>query len=411
VPWKSRSWPIKLGRGDFFDSRFGNTTHDYVDYATSGTQATYSEGHEWPAAAFNHANVGGPFYTDKQWNDVEVHGLAMDGNIPGRSWYHYTGPAFLGTLGLGSQLLNGASYGASSTETLRDMAGPVIKSMSPTGSEAGLSQAIGELKRDGLPRLIGADVVESRARDFRSYGKEYLNTQFGWIPFVSDVHDLCHAVKDSHRILSQLQRDSGRVIRRRAELPGENFNADPVDEGSFYASPLAGDAWNVIARPTQSRIHRHRKRWVVAAYQYHMDPGTSLIGKFSRFNQQADRLLGVSLSPDVLWELAPWSWAVDWFSNTGNAVSALSDYLNWGPALRYAYVMETTVSTKEYYASGFEDAVGKSHAFRYTGNRVVKVRDPASPFVFRHVDGALTGQQQAIVAALGIANAPGAVRP
>lgn len=411
MTWKSRSETQKLGVMDFYDSRFGNTTHAYEHPTTTSTQVTYSEGHEWPAATLTHGNVGGPFYTDKLWVDTKVDHLAMDGNIPGRTWWHYTGPSFLGTLGLGNLYLNGPVYGASSIEVLQALAGPVVKNLSPTESEAGLSQALGELKREGLPRLIGGDVLESRARDFRSYGSEYLNVQFGWLPFVSDVHDLCHAVKDSHRILTQFKRDSGRVIRRRADLPVDETNGGLVDEGGFYAAPLNGDCWNVIYRPTKSRTSVHRKRWVVAAYQYYLDPGDSLIGKFTRFNQEADKLLGLSLSPEVLWELAPWSWAVDWFSNTGNSISALSDFINFGPALKYAYVMETTVSKKEYFAQGFEDALGNKHDFSTTSNRVVKTRDPVSPFTFRHVDGALTGQQLAIAAALGVTNVPGAVRP
>lgn len=252
--------------------------------------------------------------------------------------------------------------------------------------------------------------MQSRARDFRSYGSEYLNTQFGWLPFVRDVKDFGRAVKDSDRILKQFRQDSGRTIRRRADLKGESTST-VEDMGMFYAYPVNGDFWQTIQRPTTARTTVQRKRWVVACYSYYLDPGDSILGKAARFSQEADKLLGISLTPETLWELAPWSWAVDWFTNTGNAISVLSDYINYGPVLRYAYAMETTTSQKVLNAQGFVDRRGTIHNYNYTYNRQVKVREPASPFTFRNVNGSLSSQQLAIVAALGISNAPTTIRP
>lgn len=405
MPWKSRSKDFKFGDYYYLDARFGNTTPEVNTYKTTVSQTTYSEEHEWPGASLTNMNVGGPFYTEKHWVDIETDELDFMSGIPGRAYIKAKATAFLGTLGFGETVLGGVQYGPTADSTLTDLAGPIIKGMSPTASEANMAQAIGELRRDGLPRLIGADVLESRARDFRSYGDEYLNTEFGWLPFVSDIHDFAHAVKHHHKILQQFKRDSGRVIRRRANLPEDGWQLD-TDEGGFYASPLNGDFWQVINRPARSMITVRRKRWVVAAYSYYAATGDTILGKMGEFSQKADKLLGISLTPETLWELAPWSWAVDWFSNVGNNISMLSDMINFGPVLRYAYVMETTVAKRTYYAEGFIDAAGHAHSYFYRFNRTTKVRLPASPFTFANVSGPLTGQQQAIIAALGASHAP-----
>jgi hypothetical protein len=402
VAWKSRSNHDRVGVGDYFDSRFGNTTHDYFSFFQDGTQTTMSEEHPlWPELAGSGADIGGAFYTDRVWSEPTL----IDASFPKVGGISYNGPGTLGMLGLGLDSMNSPSMGGTSSEELRNLAGPVIKAMSPTESEAGLSQMIGELKRDGLPRLIGAEVMHSRARDFRSYGSEYLNYQFGWKPYVSDLQDFSRAVKGSHRILTQFRRDSGKLIRRRAELPAWSDTQD-ADVGTFYASPLNGNCWNQITAPTRRYTSIVKKRWVVAAYLYHLDPGDTAIGKFYRFNQQADRLLGASLSPELVWELAPWSWAVDWFSNTGNAVSQLSDYINYGPVLKYAYVMETVTSSRTYSGGPFETKSGRKVNLSCTYRRVVKTRESASPFVFANESGELNSQQLAILAALGVSKVP-----
>lgn len=407
MPWKSRSLRKKFGTGVLFDPRFGGST-DHIDFYNEGSQATYSEEHPlWPELSGSGTDVGGPFFTDKNWTDAGTDTLSWPAASLGFGSIRpaYTGPCCLGMLGYGqTTVLAGGAFEPTLSSELRDMAGPVIKNMSPTESEGNLSQMIGELRRDGVPKLA-SHVLQTRARDFRSYGKDYLNAEFGWKPFVSDLHDTVKAVKNQHTILQQFKRDSGKLIRRRATLPGWS-DAYQEDVGNHYAVPIIQNFWYQATRPTVAHTTIQKKRWVSAGYSYYLDPGYTAIGKFFRFNQEADKLLGLSLSPEVLWEVAPWSWLADWESNTGNTISTLSDYINYGPVLRYAYVMETVISSRIYIGSGFEDALNHKHDLTYTYHRVTKTREPASPFTFAKTDGELNPQQIAILAALGVSKVP-----
>jgi len=65
------------------------------------------------------------------------------------------------------------------TDNSLDTYGAVaIARVEPTNPAADLSQALGELYRDGIPSLPG--------RQDGNVGSEYLNLQFGWSPTISD---------------------------------------------------------------------------------------------------------------------------------------------------------------------------------------------------------------------------------
>jgi hypothetical protein len=115
----------------------------------------------------------------------------------------------------------------------------------------------------------------------------------------------------------------------------------------------------------------------------------------------ADKLFGISLTPEVLWNLAPWSWAVDWFSNTGDVISNLSDWASDGLVLQYGYMMEHTVSSYTYSMSptGIYRGVPAPPVSFVTET---KIRRRASPFGFGINLSALSARQNAILVALGL---------
>lgn len=123
------------------------------------------------------------------------------------------------------------------------------------------------------------------------------------------------------------------------------------------------------------------------------------------------KLLGAQPDLNTLWNLAPWSWAVDWFSNTGALVKNLQALISYGTVLRYGYIMEETSVTDTY--SARPDAYVPE---KYTGTftkpwpaitpvvlrTTVKKRVKANPFGFGVAWEGLSPTQLAITAALGI---------
>jgi len=124
------------------------------------------------------------------------------------------------------------------------------------------------------------------------------------------------------------------------------------------------------------------------------------IESYSNF---ATKLLGLDLNPETLWEMAPWSWAVDWFTNAGDVIHNVNAWSSDGLVLKYGYIMEHTIVRDIYTWVGdtrFKpDTVYPDVVVLVTET---KLRRRATPFGFGLTFSSLTKRQKAIAAALGL---------
>jgi hypothetical protein len=129
---------------------------------------------------------------------------------------------------------------------------------------------------------------------------------------------------------------------------------------------------------------------------YYLPTGDSAREKISRYGAYARKLLGIDLTPEVLWNLSPWSWAADWFSNTGDVMHNISAFGSDGLVMRNGYTMchsgLTQVDSGSY--SGFYQVK--------TRVRETKTRHVATPYGFGVSYDGLSARQIATVAALGL---------
>jgi len=139
------------------------------------------------------------------------------------------------------------------------------------------------------------------------------------------------------------------------------------------------------------------------AFTYHLpdDTGSGLLGHA----ESAIKLLGLDLDPEVLWNLAPWSWATDWYANTGDVIHNISSWSADGLVMKYGYIMEHSVVRDTYRFMGPTSFKSPVYPQPVTLVTEVKLRRRASPFGFGVSGGALSTRQKAIVAALGISRA------
>jgi len=121
----------------------------------------------------------------------------------------------------------------------------------------------------------------------------------------------------------------------------------------------------------------------------------------SRFGLLAKNVFGLNISPDVLWQLAPWSWAVDWFSNTGDVIQNISQRATDGLVMRYGYLMENTI-TEDSYTRPVSPFKNGSPSGTITLITESKVRRRANPFGFGVSWSGLSPKQLSIAAALGL---------
>jgi hypothetical protein len=141
-----------------------------------------------------------------------------------------------------------------------------------------------------------------------------------------------------------------------------------------------------------------RKKWFETDYIYYLPTGGSIGAKFQRYGSYARKVLGIRLTPEVLWNLSPWSWAADWFGNVGEVLHNVSAIGTDGLVMRNAYIMCHTRTVSEWWTpdSGF------SSSMRRTRIQESKIRIPGSPYGFGVTYSSLSSKQVAILAALGL---------
>jgi len=258
--------------------------------------------------------------------------------------------------------------------------------------------------------MMGAPLWERRAREardvYQTAGDEYLKGQFGWMPLVRDISDVASVIVNSQRLITQAERDSGRMVRRRYNFPPVDSLTETVLQSNTSPTKWGGHdvgKFYNVANTGQGKIVRYRttsiRRWFSGAFTYHLPKyGDGLVDQF----RQADRLLGLSPDPEVLWNITPWSWAVDWFANVGDVIHNVNTFAKYGLVLKYGYVMEHSIVSDLYTYSGPDVFISPARPQNLTLTTEVKLRRRATPFGFGLTMGGLNNTQKAIVAALGL---------
>lgn len=291
-----------------------------------------------------------------------------------------------------------------------------IKNTIPTKSEANISQAIAELKRD-LPKIPALSFFRSGKKfNPNNIGNEYLNWVFGVAPTIRDLQDVLKAIDKFDVNLQQYIRDSGQIVRRRYDFAPKTtvrtVFTDPQSMpdgmgvlmyrdwvGNFFNDPY--DAYGTLSL-TEELTERY---WFSGAYTYYLASLLSEGGAYVRGVQLARKLLGIDgLTPTLAYELAPWSWLLDWFANVGDLISNGTAFSRDGLVIRWGYLMRETRVKRTYTHSGVKFKNHPTGPFTMTEEFTQKLRVKATPFGFGLNPDTFTDNQWAILIALGLTN-------
>nr|UJQ84993.1 MAG: hypothetical protein 1 [Leviviridae sp.] len=287
-------------------------------------------------------------------------------------------------------ILDIGKYDTPSDSELDALGTTAIARTEPLNPAFDLSVALGELMREGIPNVPGSSVME-QTRLAKKAGGEYLNVEFGWLPLVRSVRDFAQVVQKSDEIVRAHQENANIVIQRRYDWPTvSDWKWTPC---SFSMQPAVGFF-------TGGGRHQsvRQDKWFEAEYIYHLPTGGSTNDKFRRYGSYARKLLGIDLSPEVLWNLSPWSWAADWFGNVGDVMHNISAIGTDGLVMRHGYVMCHTVRTTIDEGTAF----GVHQSCRRTEE--TKVRRGATPYGFGLSYAGLSLRQKAILVAVGLSS-------
>lgn len=305
-----------------------------------------------------------------------------------------------GTIGMSQ--MTGYTYDTSpaaegTLASLNQFGTSAIARVAPTNPNASLATALGELKRDGLPSLPGTQMRDQVDRARRA-GSEYLNIEFGWLPLISDLRSFAYSVRNMRKLTEQYIRDSDRKIRRR-------YTPMPLTlESSVFTGTGIAHGQNILCPGSTVTKATELRYWFSGAFRYHIPGGDDFMSRLLRYESLANHLFGTRITPELVWELTPWSWAIDWFSNAGDVIHNISVLGSDGLVMQYGYAMRH-MRVSEYHRGSykFSDSRGthSGTVAREIGSEW-KQRVRAHPYGFGVDDVSLSARQAAILAALGL---------
>jgi len=280
-----------------------------------------------------------------------------------------------------------------------------ISSCSPANPASEVGTGVSEIYTDGLPSLPGIPTWRDRTNLAKAAGSEFLNKEFGWEPLISEVKSFASVVQRHRDILNQYSRNAGTNVRRQFHFPLEKTFSDTSSTMASInvGGAQSGTAFGEQEQPGEYSITRGEevKRWFSGSFTYMVPSQTDSWQRALGYGSEADILFGASLNPTLLWNLTPWSWAVDWFSDTGDIINNISNVVRAGQVMRYGYIMEERKTFIRYTVlnSGFQRIEPGSSMEKF---QTLKRRAQANPYGFGIDLSELSPTRLAIIAALGI---------
>lgn len=417
MPKKARLWLKfhKLGHHQTLDAITGAIlSQSFTDCTFSNYQRTDSVGHPWKRgakwkkmniAAHLIADMGGNFETGKVEYAPGAYDVSLE-RVTGASVRKYVGPMFAyHNQQVGSFAL---IQTPSSDSAMNAFGATAISRCIPTNPLAGMGQFAAELRQ--LPTTSKLAEWKQTATELRKLqagkvlrrgSQDWLNFWFGWAPFAKDVKDFFRVARDSEKHIAQFARDSGKGVRRRYNFP-DIVSTVVTDMGNGYGAPSLDSYLIVGPGKLLKTVTTTTRRWFSGSFTYYVPtkPG------YKAFDAYAHKLYGLRLDLDLIWKIAPWTWAADWVTNFGDNVRNVAAFQNDGLVMRYGYIMETTTIRTEWALIGLNlyglGPINLTQSFVTT----TKKRRKATPYGFGLDPGTFSAKQWSIIAALGISKAP-----
>jgi hypothetical protein len=398
---------------------------------------------------------GGPFESIKISRPYAEHGLVGFGTyysmVPFSALGYngrikYVGgfaPPGTGMMGISSLNISDADVLNQLVPSVQTLGSKVWNSLKPRIEQGGLFVAIAEAK--DIPRMLQTtgsffkhawetsfrvsnsarwkDVYyplrQTRLMQPKFLADQFINEQFGWAPFVKDVVDLLSNIVNFSERMQRLSAENGQWIRRRATLVNNTENKMiSSGEGCFIypGNVIGGSDWTLFYDPA---VPYTPPKWevfeekvtfstAVGSFRYWLPEfagptNSPFWDKINAVRRTLD-LFGVRASPSNIYKAIPWTWLIDWVSNTGELIQLIQDQTLDSMAAKYMSLSHHQVTTRTYRQyMPFNASSGGPKFFDFTQITDIKQRKMSSdPFSFNLDATVLSSRQLAILGALGI---------
>jgi hypothetical protein len=273
----------------------------------------------------------------------------------------------------------------------------------------GLKELVKKKKRRVDKRVKKIEEKLTSRQAVSRVGKFHLSLQFGWAPLYKDICDFIDAFENRNRRYRQLLRDNERWVRRRAVLNKDGHDRDEWEQTGFTT---LSTPYNPAIQPTHvtqcygggnatTRTIEHESLvvWCEGKSKYFLPH------VFKEFPMAAKRqILGLNVTPEVVYNAMPWTWLADYFGGLGNVISAISPGIADRVIFEYAFVMRQLQKRRREQCTQYM-YISTTETRRVFANRerfdILKTRIAASPFGFGLDEDGLSPSQWGILGALG----------
>lgn len=181
----------------------------------------------------------------------------------------------------------------------------------------------------------------------------FLNHQFGWVPFLSDIRKFYNVYQDSTNIIDRLSEENGQWIRKRVTLAeekqrtrlngGTGIQLFPNTSFSQPATP-----WFSAGSDASWELYEEISTYVsaVGKFRYYRPEFDKTLPDYSSGLQNLNRQLsifGARVSPSNIYKATPWTWAIDWFANVDDYIDRVNDVQIDSISAQYFYLMQHQV--------------------------------------------------------------------
>lgn len=287
-----------------------------------------------------------------------------------------------------------------------------FKRFAPKPHSISLGESFFELKEtfancyqiaNNLRRIRTLGKRESRISDLAS---SYLGYQFGWKPFLQDLTKCITSIKKLDAQIESAQRLNNRWVKRSGTVLTDFKVISSIDITAAVVAPL-----NYIQQLSAKDVTKREDRiWFDGKFKYHIP--TLRNSSFSDRMKAIPTVWDISLNPSTLYQLIPWSWLFDWFSNTGEIMYNFNQCISNNLVAKYAYLMHTAIFEVErtaFWKSRYLETVDGDGSTSYSYGAgsssttiTCKNRIAGNPFGFNLTLPDFSSWQVSILLALGL---------
>jgi len=259
--------------------------------------------------------------------------------------------------------------------------------------------------RDTWKALGGSGISASMAP--KKAADHFLNHEFGWLPFLSDLGKFKSAFDNTAAYMSRMAHGNGKwKVYRRTLVDesdwtvlheGSEWMVNP-DE-SFYTQYLCNGSaptFRVLERKQTLVTTSGAFKWYKPEHDMTSAGYNNPLAALGR----QMTMYGLRISPSNVWRSTPWTWLIDWGLNVGQNIDRITEYLQDGVECKYLFVMAHDIRTLR-----FEQTLPmQSGPLVLEYDRVIdiKQRDPISNPFSLGPQGNFGPLRLAILAALGV---------